>query len=153
MSVRLQTADFDLAQEHESMRARHSGRCGAISSFVGVVSERGKEHVTGLFIDHYPSMTQRSIECIVERATESREVLEVVVVHRVGQLRVGDQIVLVLTCAEHRADASAVCERVIDLLKTEAILWKKESGVRGSRWLEPSERDHARARGWVTNPG
>lgn len=150
--VRIQSEDFSLEAEWRAMRAGLGGGTGALAAFVGLVRDVGGEGESALELEHYPGMTEESIERIVARAQARWNLDGVLVVHRVGRLRPADQIVLVLCASGHRAEAFAACEFIMDFLKTDAIFWKKESGARGTRWVASTQQDQRRAAGW-RDPG
>ena len=133
------------------MRAGLGSGAGAVAGFIGLVRDLGGEGASTLELEHYPGMTEESIERIVARAEERWELTGALVIHRVGRLRPTEQIVLVLCACRHRAEAFAACEFIMDFLKTDAIFWKKESGGEGSRWVESTQQDHERAAGWREN--
>ena len=148
-STRVQEADFSVHDEWKKCRHRLEGNVGAVVSFVGLVrdiSVTGK--VSSLYLEHYPGMTEASIERIVVKAQQRWSLFDVVVIHRVGELHPEDQIVLVIVASAHRADAFAACEFVMDLLKTEAVFWKKETGDGDSVWIESTLNDISRSREW-----
>ena len=148
MTVRVQSADFDAGQEIARMR-RGNPRIGAIAAFVGVVRDLNEgEAVAGMTLEHYPGMTERSIEAILEEARTRWEILDVLVIHRVGALEPTDQIVLVLVASSHRGDAFAACEFLMDYLKTRAPFWKQERVPGGTRWVEARAADDAAAARW-----
>jgi molybdopterin synthase catalytic subunit len=148
VTVRVQTADFDAGQEIARMRLGNP-RIGAIAAFVGVVRDLNEgEAVSGMTLEHYPGMTERSIETILEEARTRWEILDVLVIHRVGALEPTDQIVLVLVASPHRGDAFAACEFLMDYLKTRAPFWKKERVAGGTRWVEARAADDAAAARW-----
>lgn len=148
MTVRVQTADFDAGQEITRVR-RGNPRIGAIAAFVGVVRDLNEgEAVAGMTLEHYPGMTERSIEAILEEARTRWEILDVLVIHRVGALEPTDQIVLVLVASSHRGDAFAACEFLMDYLKTRAPFWKKERVAGGTRWVEARAADDVAAARW-----
>jgi molybdopterin synthase catalytic subunit len=148
VTVRVQTTDFDAGQEIARMR-RGNPRIGAIAAFVGVVRDLNEgEAVSGMTLEHYPGMTERSIETILEEARTRWEILDVLVIHRVGALEPTDQIVLVLVASPHRGDAFAACEFLMDYLKTRAPFWKKERVAGGTRWVEARAADDAAAARW-----
>lgn len=154
--VSVQEADFDLGFEISALRAHDTG-VGAVASFVGVVREwtampPGDEAAT-LTLEHYPGMTQRSIEVMVAEARRRFDVRGIRVIHRFGTLTLGDQIVLVAVSSAHRRQAFECCEFLMDWLKTDAPFWKQESTSEGTRWVDAHERDdEARAR-WKMPPG
>jgi molybdopterin synthase catalytic subunit len=149
--VRIETGDFSVPDEYQAVRERLGGRAGAVTSFVGLVRDVRDEPEGGLralHLEHYPGMTERSIEDIVRRAGERWRLLDVVVVHRVGDLGPGEQIVFVQAASAHRADAFAACEFIMDYLKTDAVLWKREDLNERSRWIAATADDRARVSGW-----
>jgi molybdopterin synthase catalytic subunit len=148
MTVRIQTEDFDIGREIAALR-RANPKIGAVASFVGVVRDVNEgDAVAEMTLEHYPGMTERSIEEIVAQARGRWKVLEALVVHRVGTLRPTDQIVLVIVASSHRGDAFAACEFIMDYLKTRAPFWKKESTLTGSRWVEARVTDDIAAERW-----
>ncbi|RLQ20419.1 molybdopterin synthase catalytic subunit MoaE [Seongchinamella sediminis] len=148
MKVRVQEADFDvgaLQRELLSGDATH----GAVATFTGYVrNSNDGGRVEGLTLEHYPGMTERSIGSIVEEAQARWPLLAAGIVHRVGPLRPGEQIVWVGVSASHREAAFAACEFVMDYLKTRAPFWKKETGPDGSRWVDARQSDTERAGRW-----
>jgi len=148
-SVRVQEKDFSVHDEWKACRERLGGKAGAVVSFIGLVRERSTAgSVSSLYLEHYPGMTETSIEHIVVRAQQRWSLLDVVVIHRIGELQPEDQIVLVIVASAHRADAFAACEFVMDLLKTEAVFWKKETGDEESVWIESTLEDVNRSQEW-----
>ena len=151
MSIRIQEDDFSLDQEWDALRKRIGGSAGSIVAFAGLVRERARagEDVSGLFLEHYPGMTEASMERIVDEARGRWPLQDVVVIHRVGDLKPGDQIVLVLVASAHRGAAFAGCEFVMDMLKTKAVFWKKEvrTGSKGT-WIRSTGDDFERAKHW-----
>jgi len=152
MPVRVQTEDFDVGVEITRLRAGRPG-VGAVAAFVGTVRDlTDGEGVTTMTLEHYPGMTERALEAIVDRARARWDLDDLVVVHRVGELRPLDQIVLVAVTSAHRGDAFAACAFVMDWLKTQAPFWKKEAGPRGARWVDARESDDAAAARWGDVP-
>ena len=148
MTVRIQTADFDAGAEIAALR-RGNPKVGAIASFIGVVRDVNEGGaVAEMTLEHYPGMTETAIEEIIGQARSRWNVLNVLVVHRVGQLRPMDQIVLVVAAGEHRGEAFAACEFIMDYLKTRAPFWKKEQTGQGARWVEARESDDIAAERW-----
>ncbi|MEZ5557398.1 MAG: molybdenum cofactor biosynthesis protein MoaE [Pseudomonadales bacterium] len=145
-------ADFSVAGEYsaalERLRAEDPGATGAIAAFVGLVRDVAPEGSGTLTLEHYPGMTERSIERIVEQAQARWPLQDVVVIHRVGALAPQSQIVLVLTASAHRSAAFAACEFIMDYLKTDAVFWKREGGAAGSRWIESNADDRERVAAW-----
>ena len=147
MTVRVQTGDFDAGAEIARLRAGNPA-VGAVASFIGVARDvNDGASVATLTLEHYPGMTERALEDIVGQARARWNVLDILVVHRVGELRPLEQIVLVAVTSAHRGEAFAACEFVMDYLKTEAPFWKRESSPQGARWVEARDSDtDARAR-------
>lgn len=153
MRVRIQSEPFDPGAEIERLR-RSSTRIGAIASFVGVVRDLNEEaDVQAMVLEHYPGMTERSIEAIVDEAMERWSLIDASVVHRVGHLEPRDPIVLVVTASAHRRDAFDACEFIMDYLKTRAPFWKKESTPQGERWVASRISDEQAARRWREREG
>ena len=147
--IRIQKLDFHFGEEYEQFRDRTRGKAGAVAAFIGLVRDQvDPERVTGLELEHYPGMTERSIETIVQQAEDRWRLLDTLIIHRVGLLRPADQIVLVLVASSHRPDAFAACECIMDFLKTEAVFWKKEHRSDGEVWIESTADDHYRRDGW-----
>jgi len=147
MTVRVQTGDFDAGAEIARLRAGNPA-VGAVASFIGVARDvNDGASVATLTLEHYPGMTERALEDIVGQARARWNVLDILVVHRVGELRPLEQIVLVAVTSAHRGEAFAACEFVMDYLKTEAPFWKRESSPQGARWVDARDSDtDARAR-------
>jgi molybdopterin synthase catalytic subunit len=149
MAVRIQTEDFDAGAEIAALRAGNPA-IGAVASFVGVVRDRNDgDAVAALTLEHYPGMTEKSIEAIVAEARSRWSIIDVTVVHRVGELKPLDPIVLVVVAGAHRGDAFAACEFIMDYLKTRAPFWKKEQTPEGPRWVDARASDDAAADRWV----
>lgn len=148
MTVRVQAGDFDVGAEMDAMR-RANPRIGAIASFVGVVRDLNEgASVAEMTLEHYPGMTEKALEKIVEEARSRWETYDVLVVHRVGTLRPTDQIVLVMVASAHRGEAFQACEFLMDYLKTRAPFWKKEKTPEGGRWVDARTTDDAAADRW-----
>jgi molybdopterin synthase catalytic subunit len=148
MTVRIQTADFDVSAEIAALR-RGRLAIGAVASFVGVVRDVNEgSAVAGMMLEHYPGMTEKAIEEIVSQAQTRWSVLDTLVIHRVGRLNPADQIVLVAVASAHRGDAFAACEFIMDYLKTRAPFWKKEETGGGARWVEARASDDVAAGRW-----
>ena len=146
--VRIQTADFDLSTEVAQLRANNP-KVGALVSFVGTVRDLNDgAAVAEMELEHYPGMTEQAIEAIVLQAKARWPLFDALVVHRVGPLKPMEQIVLVVTAAAHRGEAFAACEFIIDYLKTEAPLWKKEQTPQGARWVDARVTDDAALEKW-----
>ena len=148
-AVHIQERDFDVAAEWAACRRRCGGAAGAVIAFGGLVRDRvSDDAVRGLYLEHYPGMTEASIEAIVEEAAARWALLDVHVIHRVGELAPQDQIVLVLVASSHRPDAFAACEFLMDYLKTDAVFWKKERRVAGDTWIRATASDRQRRADW-----
>ena len=149
MAVRIQTADFDAGAEIAALR-RGNPKIGAVASFIGVCRDANDgDAVSTMTLEHYPGMTEKALEKIVAEARERWKVMDVLVVHRVGELRPTDQIVLVVVAGAHRGEAFAACEFVMDYLKTRAPFWKKEQTPQGARWVEARASDDDAAGRWA----
>ena len=153
ISVTVQQDDFDIAQLYKTLRKEEKSAVGAIAAFSGLVRERNVVagdggQVQSLTLEHYPGMTEKSIHKIVERAAQRWPLLGACVVHRVGTLCISEQIVAVLVSSAHRDAAFAAAEFVMDYLKTEAVLWKREVSDKGTAWLSSTSDDRVRASSW-----
>jgi len=148
MSVRIQSVDFDAGAEIAALRAGNA-RIGAVASFIGVVRDLNEgDAVSCMTLEHYPGMTEKSIEAIITQARARWQVLDALVIHRIGELKPTDQIVLVVVTSEHRGDAFAACEFIMDYLKTQAPFWKKEQTPEGARWVDARASDDVAAERW-----
>ncbi len=148
MPVRVQTGDFDVAREIAALRAGDP-RVGAVAAFIGLVRDiNDAAAVTTLTLEHYPGMTEKALARIVDEAKARWSVYDALVVHRVGELKPTDQIVLVVVTGAHRGEAFAACEFIMDYLKTRAPFWKKEQTPAGERWVEARTSDDDAAARW-----
>src|SRR5216683_4304756 len=148
MPVRIQTEDFDAGAEIAALR-RGNPKIGAAASFIGLCRDTNEgDVVTKMTLEHYPGMTERALEKIVAEAKARWDVVEVLVVHRVGEMKPADQIVLVVVTGAHRGEAFAACEFIMDYLKTGAPIWKKEETPQGARWVEARVSDDEAAQRW-----
>lgn len=146
--ISIQTDDFDAGTEYAALRESGTGT-GAIATFTGLVRDSGDtQGVSGLFLEHYPGMTEQVIAELIDEASRRWDVRQARVIHRVGKLRLQDQIVFVGVCSAHRADAFAACEFIMDALKTSAPFWKKELSESGEHWVEQKASDVARGEAW-----
>ena len=147
MTVRVQTEDFDTGAEISRMRLARRD-VGAVVSFVGQVRDiNDGSEVSTLTLEHYPGMTEKALEAIIEQAGARWDIFDALIIHRVGTLQPTDQIVLVLVSGAHRGEAFSACEFIMDYLKTEAPFWKKEQTPSGARWIDAKvSDDHARDR-------
>ena len=141
ISVIVQEADFDIGMESKKL-ASTTNIIGAISTFTGYVRNlNNQETVSSLFLEHYPGMTENQIFSIADEAVKRWQLEGVTVIHRVGDLQPGDQIVFVAVASQHRGDAFSACEYIMDFLKTKAAFWKREKIPDGSRWIETRQAD------------
>ncbi len=148
MSISIQTEDFALAAELAALRAS-SSKIGALVSFIGLVRDFcGDEKIESIYLEHYPCMSEKALEKIIVDANARWNLLGVRVIHRIGTLLPNEQIVLVATASEHRSDAFAACEFIIDYLKTDAPFWKREQTPQGTEWLVTKESDVRRMERW-----
>ena len=151
--VRIQTADFDLGAEVAALREGDLG-VGAVATFIGTVRDRNAGTageacaVSAMELEHYPGMTERAIEAMIDEAQRRFELRAARVVHRVGPLAPGEQIVLVAVSSAHRAQAFQACEFLMDYLKTQAPFWKKETTPEGARWVDARVADDAALARW-----
>ncbi|MEQ3632272.1 molybdopterin synthase catalytic subunit MoaE [Thalassolituus sp.] len=147
-SIKVQTDDFNIADEYQALCAQNT-EAGAIVFFSGLVRDRNEgSDVTGLFLEHYPGMTERSLEDIVKQARLRWPILQVRLIHRVGQLDINDQIVFVGVSSAHREAAFDACRFIMDFLKTEAPFWKKETRTDGHHWIESQTKDQEAKTRW-----
>lgn len=141
MKIAIQTADFDVSTELIQLRAAHCD-IGAVVSFVGTVREmEGDGQLTQMELEHYPGMTEKSLQHIIQQALERWEIKDVVVIHRVGRLAGHEQIVLVAVASRHRAPAFEACQFIMDYLKIVAPFWKKEVTENGTQWVAVKDSD------------
>jgi len=145
--IRIQQEDFDLSAEYAALRDK--GVSGAIVTFVGLVREiTNDESTSSLFLEHYPGMTEKVLEQLESEARSRWQLSRVSIIHRVGQLAPGDQIVFVGVSSLHRAEAFAAAEFLMDILKTRAPFWKKEQQGKQAVWVEARAEDEQRASNW-----
>jgi molybdopterin synthase catalytic subunit len=148
--VRVQTEDFDMGAEITALRLGDP-RVGAVASFMGCVRDLNEGDSVGLmYLEHYPGMTEKSLEKIAADATARWNVFDTLIIHRVGELTPLDQIVLVAVTSAHRGEAFAACEFIMDFLKTQAPFWKREATPQGERWVDARVSDEAAAARWAT---
>jgi len=148
MPVRVQTADFDLSTEVAQLRLANP-RVGAVVSFVGTVRDLNDgAAVSEMELEHYPVMTERALEQIVEQAKARWPIFDALVIHRIGPMQPREQIVLVAVTSPHRGEAFAACEFIMDYLKTQAPFWKKEQTPEGARWVDARESDDSALAKW-----
>jgi molybdopterin synthase catalytic subunit len=148
MSIQVQTELFDVGELTRSVHAEDPG-VGAVATFVGYVRDINQgDQVSELFLEHYPGMTERSLQRIVNQAQARWPLQRVTLTHRVGVLKVGEPIVFVGVASEHRQAAFDACAFLMDYLKTRAPFWKREQTPAGERWVDGRESDRQAAKRW-----
>lgn len=146
--IRIQTEDFDTSEIQQYLRNAAPAKTGAICMFTGLVREFGDQRdVHAIELEHYPGMTEKQLEKIVDMAKERWPILAACVIHRVGVLELDEQIVAVAVSSSHREAAFEACSFIMDYLKKDATIWKKEIGDH-ARWVEPKQSDMDRAESW-----
>ena len=147
-SIRIQEKDFDLSAEIAALR-KGDPRVGAVVSFLGTVRDMNDgSQVKGMTLEHYPGMTEKALQEILDQAKARWDIYQTLVIHRVGPLLPEDQIVLVAVTSAHRGEAFATCEFIMDYLKTAAPFWKKEDTLEGARWVDSRVTDEAAMARW-----
>lgn len=146
--ISVQPEDFDFAYEYQKLRdSNHSD--GALVAFVGLVRDMNQaQSVSGLFLEHYPAMTEKVLKNIAKKARVKWQLGSVSIIHRVGQLQVSDQIVFVGVTSQHRQSAYHANEFIMDFLKTAAPFWKKETTATGDNWIAAKDSDMQKAQYW-----
>lgn len=148
MSVSIQTADFDLGKEVDALEMDNT-QDGAVVTFTGRVRQQNEGlTVSGLYLEHYPGMTEKSLENIIVSAKQRWSLGRVRIIHRIGQLNIGDQIVFVGVTSQHRQDGFAAAEFIMDFLKVKAPFWKKELTEQGEKWLDARQSDVSKSQQW-----
>jgi molybdopterin synthase catalytic subunit len=146
--IRVQREDFDVGEEYETLR-KSSHSPGAIVIFNGLVRELSITHtITAMELEHYPGMTEKSLQAIADQANERWQLDQITIIHRVGRLLPDEQILFVGVSSAHRREAFAACEFLIDFLKARAPFWKKEFTPEGSHWVEAKQSDQHAADRW-----
>ena len=143
----VQTEDFDLTKEVELIKSTNSN-LGAVVSFIGTVRDLEGESLVSLTLEHYPVMTEKSLSTIADKARKKWELESITIIHRVGTLSVGDQIVLVITSSKHRQEAFDSCNFIMDYLKTDAPFWKKEVSDKQEKWVGKRDHDEKQKKRW-----
>jgi molybdopterin synthase catalytic subunit len=143
----VQNEDFDLTSEVELIKSTNSS-IGAVVSFIGTVRDLTSESLISLTLEHYPGMTEKSLRSIADKARKKWEIESVTIIHRVGTLGIGDQIVLVITSSKHRQAAFDSCNYIMDFLKTDAPFWKKEVSDKEEKWVGKRESDEEQKKRW-----
>jgi len=148
MKIAVQREPFGIDAELDAL-SRGNAAVGAMAAFVGLVRDQNDGAAIGqMTLEHYPGMTEKAIAAIVEEARGRWEIIDCTVIHRIGELRPADRIVLVAVASAHRGDAFAACEFIMDYLKTRAPFWKKEVTPQGARWVEARDSDDRAAERW-----
>ena len=147
-SIRIEESDFDLSAEIAALR-KGDPRVGAAVSFLGTVRDMNDgSQVKGMTLEHYPGMTEKALQEILDQAKARWDICQTLVIHRVGPLLPEDQIVLVAVTSAHRGEAFAACEFIMDYLKTAAPFWKKEDTPEGARWVDARVTDEVALSKW-----
>jgi molybdopterin synthase catalytic subunit len=150
LRVSIQAEDFNLAEEIAVLRALDP-RVGAVCSFLGTVRDRTAGTpgtISSMELEHYPGMTEKSIEAMIDQAHQRFDIFGARIIHRIGLLQPLDQIVLVAVTSAHRGESFAACEFLMDYLKTQAPFWKKEQTPEGARWVDARVSDDAALAKW-----
>ncbi|OWF66341.1 molybdenum cofactor biosynthesis protein MoaE [Polynucleobacter hirudinilacicola] len=148
MPIRIQEKDFDISAEIAALR-KGDPRVGAVVTFLGAVRDMNDgSQVKGMTLEHYPGMTEKALQEILDQAQARWDIYQTLVIHRVGPLLPEDQIVLVVATSAHRGEAFAACEFIMDYLKTAAPFWKKEDTPAGARWVDARVTDDAAMARW-----
>ena len=148
MPIKIQESDFDVSAEILALR-KDDPRVGAVVSFLGTVRDMNDgSQVKGMTLEHYPGMTEKALQEILDQAKSRWDIYQTLVIHRVGPLLPEDQIVLVAVTSAHRGEAFAACEFIMDYLKTAAPFWKKEDTPEGSRWVDARVTDETAMARW-----
>jgi molybdopterin synthase catalytic subunit len=146
--IRIQEGDFDISAEIAALR-RGDPRVGAVVSFLGTVRDMNEgSSVKGMTLEHYPGMTEKALQDILDQAKARWDIYQSLVIHRVGPLLPEDQIVMVAVTSAHRGEAFAACEFIMDYLKTAAPFWKKEDTPEGGRWVDARVTDETAMSRW-----
>ena len=146
--VRVQAEDFDVGRELDALTGGRKD-VGAVASFVGLVRDANDGRaIRGMTLEHYPGMTEKALADICAQAGARWNLIDTLVIHRVGALAPGDRIVLVGVSSAHRGEAFAACQFIMDFLKTRAPFWKREETPEGARWVEARDADETAARRW-----
>jgi molybdopterin synthase catalytic subunit len=148
MMISVQNQDFSLSDEYQAL-IEGNQKDGAVVTFVGLVRDfNDGSDVNGLFLEHYPGMTEKCLNDICQQASERWELGRIRVIHRIGQLNLAEQIVFVGVTSMHRKSAFEACEFIMDYLKTQAPFWKKETTTQGEHWVQAKQSDMTKADKW-----
>ena len=149
MPIRIQADDFDLSAEIAAL-GKGDPRIGAVVTFLGTVRDMNDgSQVKGMTLEHYPGMTEKALQEILDQAKARWDIYQTLVIHRVGQLQPVDQIVLVAVTSAHRGEAFSACEFIMDYLKTAAPFWKKEDTPEGGKWVDARVTDETALARWA----
>ena len=143
----VQTEDFDLTTEVNQTH-NNNPQVGAIVSFIGAVRDLHSGPISSMTLEHYPEMTEKSLESIVMKARSRWKLENITIIHRIGKLLISDQIVLVIVTSKHRQEAFDSCNFIMDYLKTDAPFWKKESSDKEEKWVDSSLNDKKQKKRW-----
>jgi molybdopterin synthase catalytic subunit len=150
--VVIQTDDFSIENEYQLLRAIKPNQTGAICTFTGLVREFGdRPDIQGMFLEHYPGMTEKCLQKLIQQAKEKWNIHHAKIIHRIGALSLSEQIVFVGVSSAHRGDAFAACEYIMDYLKTDAPFWKKEISKDSTTWVEAKSSDQDRKNKWLND--
>ena len=148
IQVTVSTTDFDVAALQKALLSGCNEE-GAVATFTGYVrGSKGAQPLHAMQLEHYPGMTEQCLQDIAEQAAQRWPLHAAGIVHRIGELAAGAQIVWVGVAAGHRQAAFDACEFIMDYLKTQAPFWKKELGTDGGHWVDAREQDSVRAQRW-----
>ncbi|QWD60568.1 molybdopterin synthase catalytic subunit MoaE [Polynucleobacter sp. MWH-UH35A] len=148
MPIKIQESDFDISTEVMALR-QGDPRVGAVVTFLGTVRDMNDgSQVKGMTLEHYPGMTEKALQEILDQAKARWDIYQTLVIHRVGPLLPEEQIVLVVVTSAHRGEAFAACEFIMDYLKTAAPFWKKEDTPEGARWVDARVSDDVALERW-----
>ena len=148
MGVRVQHEDFDAGAEISALRLARADT-GAVAAFIGQVRDMNDgARVSAMTLEHYPGMTEKALQDIIDQAKARWNIFDALVIHRIGELKPLDQIVLVAVSGAHRGEAFSACEFIMDYLKTEAPFWKKEQTPQGARWVDARDSDDRAKSRW-----
>lgn len=146
IKVRVQTADFCQAEEY--LKLTNASNCGAVVTFTGLVRELADGELRAMHLEHYPGMTEQTLERLAQQAKQRWQVEQITIIHRVGSLALNEQIVFVGVASAHRRAGFEACMYVMDYLKTQAPFWKREETAAGSNWVAAKTSDQAAAERW-----
>lgn len=147
--IKVTKKKFNISKEIEIIR-KNNNNIGAIVSFVGTVRDLKEGHLQSITIEHYPNMTEKSLQEIIIKAKKRWNIFSTTIIHRIGKLKISDQIVLVITTSKHRQDAFDSCNFIMDYLKTDAPFWKKETTKDKEFWLKSKTSDINKKKLWNT---